>query len=244
MKNVSKSLKLIIDSKNKNLKKKSSIKRSVLLPREKRRLMKIVNVFLKRHLEQILLLLELINLTMVQRKLMMSMVNKLIGQKKVSSLKARKMMDLLPNQILNLSLSLRIRKKEKVKTLNINGPLKGITSMRRVIDIINSKTAQKMRMIIITITNRNITIQRNTLMTASPSIEVRNQSIIKVKNTTKSIMRKSLIRNIITIITTRLILNSQKMLKQTLHLKRLIISISIFHLTVSILFIIQAYLIL
>ena len=97
MKNVSKSLKLIIDSKNKNLKKKSSIKRSVLLPREKRRLMKIVNVFLKRHLEQILLLLELINLTMVQRKLMMSMVNKLIGQKKVSSLKARKMMDLLPN---------------------------------------------------------------------------------------------------------------------------------------------------
>ena len=97
MKNVSKSLKLIIGSKNRNSKKKNYTKKSGLLLREKRRLMKIVNVFLKRHLEQILLLLELINQTMVQRKLMMNMVIKLIGQKKVSSLKAQKMMDLLPN---------------------------------------------------------------------------------------------------------------------------------------------------
>ena len=180
--------------------------------------MKIVNVFLKRHLEQILLLLELINQTMVQRKLMMNMVIKLIGQKKVSSLKAQKMMDLLPNQILSLNLSLRRGKKERLKTLNINGHLKGTISMKRVIDTINPKIAQKMRMIVIIITNRNIIIQRNILMTASPSIEVRNQNIIKAKNTTRSIMRKNLIRNIITTITMRQNLSLLKMLNQTLDL--------------------------
>ena len=167
----------------------------------------------------------------------MSLASRLIGQRRAWNQRAQKMMRESPSWSGNLNSCPRRERREEGRIPTTNGRPRETTSQRRAIGTTTKTALKKKTTKTITTMSRGITTRSITVI-RSPSTRV-NQNTIKVTNTTRSTMRKNLIRSTTTIITIKLILSSCKTIRKTLPL-RLSISVFRFLLIAKLLSIIEA----